>query len=291
MTSSTLPADVPLNPEESEHEFPREATLEAVLQDYLRRADRMTWSPYDLVEQEKVTGLINKSTFTAEQLSAVKTVLFVEDHLPGYLAEYLRILTNPDVKDEQHSLNRKVLRFTFRWVGEEDRHSHVLERYLVCSGLMAKEELDAEMTRERRLVYQSPYEGMLDSFVYLAMQEKATHLYYKAIAKDIQEPILKMCLTRMGADEASHSAFFYDLLLEGFKGNLDALTRRVTAVANQFKMPVQSNLTNYRRQVLNLMRAAPSYKHPDVLGDMMTAIDKASKKFSTENLQLIAPAI
>jgi len=274
----------------SEIEFPRGETLEAVLEDYLRRADRMVWSPYDLVEQDKVAGLISMNSFTSEQFSAVKTVLFVEDHLPGYLAEYLRHLTNPDVNDTQHALNRKVLRFAFRWVGEEDRHSHVLERYLTVTGLISQADLDAEMTRERRLDYVSPYEGMLDSFVYLALQEKATHMYYKAVAKEIQEPVLKMCLNRMGADEASHSAFFYDLLIEGFQGNLDALTRRVTAVASQFKMPVQSNLTNYRRQVINLMRAAPSYKHPDVFGDMMSAIEKASKKYSRESLELITPA-
>ena len=39
-------------------------------------------------------------------------------------------------------------------------------------------------------------------------------------------------------------------------------------------MPVQSNLTNYRRQLLSLMRSAPSYKHSDVFTDMMNAIEK-----------------
>src|SRR5205807_7525330 len=106
-------------------------------------------------------------------------------------------------------------------------------------------------------------------FIYLALQEKATHLYYRALARDLDEPLLKSILTRMGADEASHGTFFYNLLIESFKGDLDGLSRKICAVANDFKMPVQSNLLNYRRQLLGMMRAAPSYRHPDVFTNMM----------------------
>jgi len=94
-----------------------------VLYDYLRRADRMGWSPYDLVEQAQLDSITRTSRLTEVQLAATKTVLFVEDHLPGYLAEYLRIMTDPDVPDAQQIVNRKVLHFTFRWVAEEDRHA------------------------------------------------------------------------------------------------------------------------------------------------------------------------
>ena len=56
-------------------------------------------------------------------------------------------------------------------------------------------------------------------------------------------------------------------------------------------MPVQSNLLNYRRQLLNLMRAAPSYKHGDVFADIMKAVDKASKQYGRESLQLVTPEL
>ena len=49
-------------------------------------------------------------------------------------------------------------------------------------------------------------------------------------------------LIKMGADEASHGTFFYNMLIEHFKGDLDALARKVSAVASDFKMPVQNNL-------------------------------------------------
>ena len=269
--------------------FPPAGVIDEVLYDYLRRADRMGWSPYDLVDQQNLEALARPERLNATQLGAVKTVLFVEDHLPGYLSEYLRIMTDPDAPEDQQLVNRKTLHYTFRWVAEEDRHAHVLEMYLTRTGLVKQEELEQEMLRERQTGYAFPYQQMVEGFIYLALQEKATHLYYRALAKDIDEPLLKAILGRMGADEASHGAFFYDLLIKGFKGDLGALAKKVSAVANQFKMPVQNNLLNYRRQLLGMMKAAPSYRHGDVFADMMRAVDRASERYDEQSLQLITP--
>jgi rubrerythrin len=272
--------------------FPNRAVLDEVLYDYLRRADRMGWSPYDLVNEEQMRDIARPERLSEVQRGAVKTVLFVEDHLPGYLSEYLRVTTDPTLPDDQYIVNRQALHYTFRWVAEEDRHAHVLEMYLTKSGLVSRDELEMDMLRERKTAYIFPYEtNMVDGFIYLALQEKATHLYYRALARDIDEPLLRAILTKMGADEASHGRFFYDLLIKCHKGDLDALSRRITAVANDFKMPVQNNLLNYRRQLIGMMRAAPSYRHPDVFTDMMNAVEKAAKEYTTESLQLITPEL
>src|SRR5437016_5835922 len=190
--------------------FPPRGVLDDVLYDYFRRSDRMGWSPYDLVETGQVQQLARPERLSEYQRGAVKTVLFVEDHLPGYLSEYLRIMTDPEVTDEQHILNRNTLHFTFRWVSEEDRHAHVLERYLVQTGLVTQQELALDMMRERKEAYIFPYQQLIEGFIYLALQEKATHLYYCALAKDVDEPLLKTILQKMGADEASHGKFFYE---------------------------------------------------------------------------------
>ena len=102
---------------------------------------------------------------------------------------------------------------------------------------------------------------------------------------------MRTILQRMGADEASHGKFFYELLIKSHKGDLDALAKKISAVSNDFKMPVQNNLINYRPQVLGLMRAAPSYKHPDVFADMMAAVEKASSGYSRDSLELITPEL
>jgi hypothetical protein len=272
--------------------FPDPSAVDAVVYDYLRRADRMGWSAYDLVDHEQVRTVARPERLNEAQRSAVKTVLFVEDHLPGYLSEYLRIMTDPDLPDVQHAVNRRALHFTFRWVGEEDRHAHVLEMYMTATGLATPAELEAEMLRERKTAYIFPYErDMTDAFIYLALQEKATHLYYRALAGAVDEPLLKTILGKMGADEASHATFFYDLLVRSHAGDLDALARRVSAVAQDFKMPVQSSLLNYRRQVVGMMRAAPRYRHPDVFTDLMGRVDRAGKQYGRESLALVQPGL
>jgi hypothetical protein len=266
--------------------------LDEVLHDYLRRADRMGWSPYDLVDEENMRNLARPERLNETQLSAVKTVLYVEDHLPGYLSEYLRVMTDPTAPDDQLIVNRQALHYTFRWVAEEDRHAHVLEMYLKRTGLVTQAQLETDMLRERNTAYIFPYaDKMVEGFIYLALQEKATHLFYHALARDIDEPLLQSILKRMGADEASHGAFFYDLLIKCHKGDLGALSKRISAVANDFKMPVQSNLTNYRRQILSMMRSAPSYRHPDVFEDMIAAVERAARRYGDDSLKLIMPDV
>ncbi len=271
--------------------FPQPGVLDAALHEYLRRSDRMGWSPYDLVDQENVRTLARPERLSEQQLNAVKTVLYVEDHLPGYLSEYLRILTDPEMPDAQQIVNRQALHYTFRWAAEEDRHAHVLEMYLTRTGLVNPEQLAAEMLIERNTAYDFPYQRIEEGFIYLALQEKATHLYYRALARDVNEPLLQSILAKMGADEASHGAFFYELLIRSNRGDLDALARKISAVANDFKMPVQSNLTNYRRQILGLMRSAPSYRHTDVFTDMMRAVERAAKTYDREALTLVTPEL
>ena len=291
LTRKNSMSDLAVQPAPALPAFPPGNVLDDVLYDYFRRSDRMGWSPYDLVESASVRVIARPDRLSEYQRSAVKTVLFVEDHLPGYLSEYLRIMTDPDVTDEQHITNRSTLHFTFRWVAEEDRHAHVLERYMVQTGLVSQQELALDMMRERKEAYIFPYQQLIEGFIYLALQEKATHLYYRALAKDVDEPLLKTILGKMGADEASHGKFFYELLIKSHQGDLDALSRKISAVANDFKMPVQNNLINYRRQVLGLMRAAPSYRHGDVFADMMAAVEKASQSYTRDSLDLITPEL
>jgi acyl-[acyl-carrier-protein] desaturase len=270
--------------------FPDPDVLDGVLYAYLRRADRMGWSPYDLVDHEQVRRLARPERLTDDQRSAVLTVLFVEDHLPGYVAEYLRNMADPALPDAQHAVNRRALHYVFRWAAEEDRHAHVLEMYMTRCGLMTRAELDAVLVRERKTAYVSPYDDRLvESFIYLALQEKATHMYYRALERDIDEPLLRTLLHQMANDEASHAKFFYDLLVGCHRGDLGALSKKVGAVARDFRMPVQANLTNYRRRVLGLMRSAPSYRHADVLADLERAVERAANGSRPDALSLILP--
>jgi acyl-[acyl-carrier-protein] desaturase len=264
------------------------AAIDRLLLEYVRRSDRTAWCPYDFFSGDDLR--LAAQALSDTELAALKTILFVEDHLPAYVAEHLRFFGDPSASDAQQTTDRKMLRFTFRWAAEEDRHSHVLEMYLLHCGRVTREELEADMLRERRKSYRFPYRGAVETYVYLALQERAAHLYYTALARDLREPLLCAILRRMAADEASHAAFFYDLLLHP-RNDLDALAAVVGAVAREFKMPVQRNLLKYRAQIAALMRSAPSYHHRDVFAHMLRALEKSARTRGREALSLLAPGV
>ena len=112
MMDNTLSQD--LSPRTAAPLFPDPNVLDEVLYDYLRRADRMGWSPYDLVDHESMRRLARPERISDVQRDALKTVLYVEDHLPGYLSEYLRVMMDPEQPDDQYIVNRNALHYTFR---------------------------------------------------------------------------------------------------------------------------------------------------------------------------------
>ena len=269
---------------------PDRAALDRVLEEYLTRARSSGWSPYDLVDKPELVALARPDRISPEQLSAVRTVLYVEDHLPGYLSEHLRLFTDTSLPDERQFINRTILRFSFNWAAEEDRHSHVLEMYLVNTGLMSRERLDADLMRERNKAFRFPYSEPVDTFIYLALQEHATLLYYQALSSAVEDPVLRNILKKMASDEARHRTFFFELITRGCSSDLDLLAERVARAIDKFDMPIQRSLDNYRRQVVTLMRAAPRYRQADVFDQMNNLLNRARRKHQESIAALVVPS-
>jgi len=269
---------------------PDRAALDRVLEEYLTRARSSGWSPYDLVDKPELVALARPDRISPEQLSAVPTVLYVEDHLPGYLSEHLRLFTDTSLPDERQFINRTILRFSFNWAAEEDRHSHVLEMYLVNTGLMSRERLDADLMRERNKAFRFPYSEPVDTFIYLALQEHATLLYYQALSSAVEDPVLRNILKKMASDEARHRTFFFELITRGCSSDLDLLAERVARAIDKFDMPIQRSLDNYRRQVVTLMRAAPRYRQADVFDQMNNLLNRARRKHQESIAALVVPS-
>ncbi len=269
---------------------PDRAALDRVLEEYLTRARSSGWSPYDLVDRPELVALARPDRISPEQLSAVRTVLYVEDHLPGYLSEHLRLFTDTNLPDERQFINRTILRFSFNWAAEEDRHSHVLEMYLVNTGLMSRERLDADLMRERNKAFRFPYSEPIDTFIYLALQEHATLLYYQALSSAVEDPLLRNILKKMASDEARHRTFFFELITRGCSSDLDLLAERVARAIDKFDMPIQRSLDNYRRQVVTLMRAAPRYRQADVFDQMNNLLNRARRKHQESIAALVVPS-
>jgi len=58
--------------------------------------------------------------------------------------------------------------------------------YLTRRGLVSPKELKPICWRRAEDAYSFPFEQLESSFIYLALQEKATHLYYRALARTIR---------------------------------------------------------------------------------------------------------
>src|SRR5207249_7010737 len=93
-------------------------------------------------------------------ISAVETAMLVEDHIPGYGAEYTRLfnMSEPGRDDAEAWRHRQMLHFVFRWVAEEDRHAHILELWLRHSGRRDPERLMKLMVYEGQKHYHAPHD-------------------------------------------------------------------------------------------------------------------------------------
>src|SRR5687768_1898586 len=102
---------------------------------YLRQNDHVGYNRFTDFDWAGLPASIERSGIKELHIGAVETAMLVEDHIPQYGSEYMRLFTiDPERNDEEAWTNRQMLHFVFRWVAEEDRHAHILELWLRHSG-------------------------------------------------------------------------------------------------------------------------------------------------------------
>jgi len=236
--------------------------LEQHVTAYLRQNDNVGYNRFEDFEWDKLKDSVTDSGMKDLHIGAVETAMLVEDHIPGYGSEYMRLfMVTPERTDEEARMCRQMLHFVFRWVMEEDRHAHCLELWLRNSGRRDPQALTDLMVMECKKAYQAPHENPTQLFTYTACQEKATQLYYHCLRQSVEEPILRSVLTKLMQDEARHCHFFSQLVLDGLQ---DATTRQVAQmkeVLEGFSMPLSMMLDNYKRKAIQMRRAASGYDH------------------------------
>ena len=94
---------------------------------YLQQNDAVGYNRFGDFDWAALPDSVCESKVGELQLRAVETALLVEDHIPSYAAEYLRLFSvDSSRSDAEAWANRQMLHFDFRWVAEEDRHAHLL---------------------------------------------------------------------------------------------------------------------------------------------------------------------
>ncbi len=242
------------------YDTPALARLEEHVTAYLRSNDDVGYNRFNDFEWDKLKDSVTDSGMSDVHVGAVETAMLVEDHIPGYGSEYIRLfMINEDRTDEEAWKCRQMLHFVFRWIAEEDRHGHVLELWLRNSGRRDDKTLTDLMVMEGKKPYVAPHENPTQLFTYTTVQEKATQLFYSCLRQSVDEPILRTALAKLSQDEARHCHFFSQLVLDGLR---DANARHVSQmreVLEQFRMPLSMMMENYKRKAIQMKRAARNY--------------------------------
>jgi acyl-[acyl-carrier-protein] desaturase len=241
---------------------PDSERLQERVSDYLLRNDAVGYNRFSDFGWETLRDSLHEHELSDLQLRAVETALLVEDHIPSYASEYLRIFSVDSSRtDEEAWANRQMLHFVFRWVAEEDRHAHLLELYLRHSGQRDPEALTRLLVTEGKKPYTAPHEVPAALFAYTAIQEKATQLFYSCLRQAVREPVLREILRNLAADEARHCTFFSQIVLDILREERPKTIALIREALEQFEMPLAHTLSQYKRKAILMARAADGYDY------------------------------
>jgi acyl-[acyl-carrier-protein] desaturase len=233
---------------------------EKLVNDYLRSSDRLVWDRFAHFEKVGEEAAWNGPPLTKMQLMALKTAFLVEDHIPGYSSEYMRLFpVSADAGPEQSRINRIMMHFILRWCSEEDRHAHVLELYLRKTKQAPAMELSDEMLKEGMKKYEAFSADHAALFAYTTIQERATAIFYRCLSKSVDDPLLKEIMNKLIADESRHANFFSEALLIGMQNRGPAIMPTIQETLEKFYMPLSDTMENYKRRSVVMLKEAKGY--------------------------------
>ncbi|MCA1596718.1 MAG: acyl-ACP desaturase [Chloroflexi bacterium] len=251
--------------------------LEERVEDYLTAQDSIGYNRFLDFDWAGLPDSITASNMKDIHMSAVETAMLVEDHIPGYSSEYMRLFqVIPDVSDEQAWKNRQMLHFIFRWVAEEDRHGHILELYMRHSGRRDPERLTEMMVFEGKKKYVTPHEHPTALFAYTSLQEKATQIFYNCLRRSVDEPTLRKALGMLAQDEARHCHFFSQMVIDALTQPSEKTAALVKEAMVGFEMPLAHMLDHYKRKAIQMVRAANGYNYLDAFDHFSRVLRQVS---------------
>lgn len=274
METTTQTADVnpPASPTASSMRISTDA-LADIIDEYSVGVDQRS---YEITDTGKWPA-VDAEQLTRDQISALRFITFIEDHIPGYFAEYYRAFPlNQRVSTEEFIHNREMYRFTVCWAREEERHAHLLFKYQVHAGLSSAHELRDQLAREgAKPFHLDRCEEIAAIVAYTLIQEKATQHFYRLFEKNLSEPLLASILRQLGRDESRHFAFFSRLLEAYIRQFGERIVDPVKEVVAQFKMPLATTLTGYWRWAIRISDAM-DYDHTEAYEHLVRTVNRVA---------------
>jgi acyl-[acyl-carrier-protein] desaturase len=246
--------------------------LSSIVDDFAIDADRRTVPITNHREWPPVARLSD------DQISALQFITFIEDHTPGYFAEYRRLFPIEEATDEYSAMwNRELHRFTVRWALDEERHAELLRRYQIHAGIADAVTLRRELIREGQKPFRLEHcEHAAAIVAYTVIQEKATQMFYRRMEQQVSlaEPLLAKILNQLGRDESRHFALFCRMLDAFVREAPEASVAATREVLSSFKMPLASTLRGYWRWAVRIADAM-SYDHTEAYEHLIAVVDRA----------------
>jgi len=245
--------------------------ISELIEKHTQVADDVTWNRFTSIPWQD----LQPELLTQKERSAIAFINFIEDHLPGYFSEYIKLFPiNEDMPLDTCIHNRELYHFLVRWAQEEDRHAYVLTRYQLRAGLKSPEQLHQDLAREGRKQFTIKFREPPQVFTYALLQEKATLLYYKQLHDSIQEPVLKFILRLLLKDEARHFSFFASMVGAYIEQFGEQVLPHIKAVVEDFKMPLHNTLTNYWRYALVTCEAVGGHQYTEAYEGLVKVVNK-----------------
>lgn len=251
--------------------------LARIVEDYVARTDAGGWNALTSVDWRAADA----GRLTEDQRLAVVFITYIEDHVPGYFAEYARLYpVDGGVERDAYLYNRELYRFTVRWADEEERHAHALALYQVRSGIVDAEALRLRLFEEGRKRFRLSHTEPAQVVMYTLVQEKATSLFYRALGDVVDEPVLRAILDQLAQDENKHFAFFARVMEAYVHTFGEAVVPALREALAEFKMPLAETLHNYWRIALRISDAAGGYDYTQAFDDLVRVVQRAAEAAS-----------
>jgi len=180
---------------------------EQLLQRHLCTAKE--WFPHQLVPWSRSRDYGEDHEWSPDEAgvpAAVRSALFVntltEDNLPYYFRDIERMFGRDGAWGE----------WVRRWTAEEGRHGMVLTQYLFAGRAIDPVELERGRMIQMSTGEVPEPETVADGLAYVSLQELATRISHFNTGSRLTDPVGRVIMRRVAADENLHFLFYRDAM-------------------------------------------------------------------------------
>lgn len=177
--------------------------------------EKHRWKMEDDLEWDQ----IQRDLVTEEELLTLRRACLVEGYTPGYAADLVPIFVDEPEMSAFFSIQHY----------EEFKHYHALRRYLDLCGIQIDDKEVCE-PRAKRTEYPDPLIVILK----FGVSEIFTAIFYREIAKQTKEPVLKKLAQFISDDEYRHLSW-YTSYLEWYVKKNNITPEHVTDALNHYQ--------------------------------------------------------